>query len=381
MYRITSLPNRGVFRLLIVAALCARGGSSQNFECSPNAFPVKNFARQIGIVQEDMRELSGFIRGPQRRFLDVNLQNDLNQLNAIAATPRLYNDKPVGTFLSEILGQSTIFTWHDNGGRGTATVLGDVEKDLRNQRTLVLRRSNSRVERLRQTIADAERVSGFLESALGLLTKVRGDSDEVRETYMYRAFDHLNSCLTSCAGPKGFDLVGFRSRFTEMYTGSPSRTFASNAQELGDGRTSLEDLMKILNADISPNKTESWNTTILEAKEAADLQRAANLLAEAKTASWTTIGSNNDKINQVIGILSVQYGYQADGRPNPSELIKSTIARAQRTQAAIDGFLQAHTEMVSDLNGFLDQYGKTYERGCRASKPLKTAGGLNREGG
>ena len=149
-----------------------------------------------------------------------------------------------------------------------------------------------------------------------------------------------------------------------MYTASSSKTFAESAKELADGKTAMESLVKELNADISPAKTESWNTTVFSAAEAASLQRAADTLADAKSGSWVSIGSNNDKIQQAIAALSI--GYQVVNRPDPVQLTKSAIDRAKTAQANIDTFLLAHDRLVGNLRAFLAQYATSYQPGCFA---------------
>ena len=356
-----------LLRIILIAALGVPIGA---LECSPNAFPVKNFAREVGAVQDDTRQMAALVRGPQRRILDLNLPGDLGRLREIQlqSPPRLYANKPVDTFLQELLSNSRIDVWENNifnGGRGTATIVGDVENDLKNQRTRVLNYSSRKVEMLRLTIADSEKAVGFFEASLGLLVKLQAEIDEIRDSYMRRAFTHLSSCLASCAGPKGFDLNAFRGRFSEVYTEAPDKTFDTSARQMADGRTAVENLAEELNSDISPTKTESFSTTVTDAWEVANLKMAADTLADAKRGSWTTIGSNNDKINQAIAIL--RSGYQVTIRPDPLQLTASAIDRAKTAQAAIDKFLAAHTELFTGLNAFLDQYSKAYAPGCRVN--------------
>jgi hypothetical protein len=337
-----------------------------NFECSPNAYPVKNFAGHVGTVQDNARNLANFMHGAEWRSLNENLKTDLGRLRNLPTVPPLYSDKPVAQFLQQIVNNSTIFNWHDNGGRGTASVLRDVERDLRNQRMRVLEINSSAVAAMRGTIADAGKAPDVFARAMGNLAPLKHLSEEIRDTYLNRAFSHLTSCLASCAGPKGYDLGGFRASFTGLYGNATSKTFVTTMQALGDARTSMENLPHALQALISETPTDSFSTTVVGAQEAASLKNAADLLADAQRGNWTTpVGDRNEKIRRAIGMLSVSFGYQADGRPGPLELITTSLDLATKTQSSIDDFVQVHSKLLGELQAFLDQYKRSYQPGCR----------------
>jgi hypothetical protein len=64
-------------------------------------------------------------------------------------------------------------------------------------------------------------------------------------------------------------------------------------------------------------------------------------------------------------MLSVSFGYQADGRPGPLELITTSLDLATKTQSSIDDFVQVHSKLLGELQAFLDQYKRSYQPGCR----------------
>jgi hypothetical protein len=356
------------FILTVSVVFYPRFAFTGNFECSPNAYPVKNFAGHVGTVQDNARNLANFMHGAEWRSLNENLQTDLGRLRNLPTTPPLYSNKPVTTFLQEVVNNSTIFNWQDNAlnhGRGTASVLRDVERDLRNQRMRVLEINNSAVAAMRGTIADAQNAPDVLATALGMLTALKNRSEEIRDTYFNRAFSHLSSCLASCAGPKGYDLVAFRASFAGLYGNATSKTFVTTTQALGDARTSVEALPHALQALISETPTDSFSTTVVGAQEAANLKNAADQLADAQRGSWSSVGEQNEKIRRAIGMLSVGFGWRADGRPGPLELITTSLGLATKAQTSIDDFVQVHSKLFDQLQAFLDQYKRSYQPGCR----------------
>jgi hypothetical protein len=361
-----------VFLLTVFAAFYPRPAFTGSFECSPGAYPVKNFARHVETVEEVARKLADFMHGPKWESLNGSLQNDLNRLRNLPTAPPLYSNKPVAQFLQEVENDSTIFNWEDNGGRGTRTILRDVERDLRNQRTRVLQIDSSAVADMRQTIADAGKAPDVFNTALGDLATLKHLSEEIRDTYFNRAFSHLSSCLASCAGPKGYDLGAFRASFSGLYGNAPSKTFVATMQALQDARTSMETLPHTLQPLISATPTDSFSTTVVGAKEAANLKSAADQLAEAQRGSWSSVGEQNGKVRRVIGMLSVSFGYQGNDGPGPVQLITTSLGLARKAQNSIDDFVQMHSKLLGELHTFLDQYKQSYQPGCR---PNSTAAG------
>jgi hypothetical protein len=279
--------------------------------------------------------------------------------------PPLYSNKPVAQFLQEVENDSTIFNWEDSGGRGTRSILKDVERDLRNQRTRVLQMDSSAVADMRQTIADAGKAPDVFARAMGNLAPLKNLSEEIRDTYLNRAFNHLSLCLASCAGPKGYDLGAFRVSFTGLYGNATSTTFVATAQALGDARTSVENLPHALEALISATPTDSFSTTVVGAKEAANLKIAADQLADAQRGSWSSVGEQNEKIKRAIGTLRASFGYQGNGGPGPLQLITTSLDRTTKAQTSIDDFVQMHNKLLGELHAFLDQYNQSYQPGCR----------------
>jgi hypothetical protein len=353
------------FVVTVLAAFYPRPAFTGSFECSPNAYPVKNFAGHIETVEQDARKLADFMHGAEWKSLNGSLETDLNRLRNLPTAPPLYSNKPVAQFLREVENDSTIFNWEDNGGRGTRSTLRDVERDLRNQRTRVLQIDSSAVADMRQTIADAGKAPDVFNTALGDLATLKHLSEEIRDTYFNRAFSHLSSCLASCAGPKGYDLGAFRSSFTGLYGNAPSKTFVATMQALQDARTSMENLPHTLQPLISAAPTDSFSTTVVGAKEAANLKNAADQLADAQRGSWSSVGEQNGKIRRVIGMLNVSFGYQGNGGPGPVELITTSLGLATKAQNSIDDFVQMHSKLLGELHAFLDQYKQSYQPGCR----------------
>ena len=354
-----------VFVLAVFVAFYPRPAFTGSYECSPNAYPVKNFAGHVGTVEQDARKLAEFMHGTKWESLNGSLQIDLNRLRNLPTAPPLYGNKPVAQFLQEVENDSTIFNWEDNGGRGTRSILRDVERDLRNQRTRVLQIDSSAVADMRQTIADAGKAPDVFNTALGNLATLKHLSEEIRDTYFNRAFSHLSSCLASCAGPKGYDLGAFRASFNGLYGNAPSKTFATTMQALGDARTSMENLPHALQPLISATPTDSFSTTVVGAKEAAKLKDAADQLADAQRGSWSSVGEQNKKVRRVIGMLNVSFGYQGNGGPGAVELITTSLGLTTRAQNSIDEFVQMHSQLLGELHAFLDQYNQSYQPGCR----------------
>jgi len=187
-----------------------------------------------------------------------------------------------------------------------------------------------------------------------------------------RAFSHLSSCLASCAVPKGYDLGAFRVLFTKFYGDATSNTFVATADDLGHATTAVEDLPHAVQALISESPTDSFSTTVVGAKEAANLKNAADQLADAQRGSWTSVGEQNQKVLRVIGMLRAGVGYQGNGRPGPLQLITESLGLTTKAQNSIDDFVQIHSKLLGELHTFLDQYNRSYQPGCR---PNNTAAG------
>jgi hypothetical protein len=335
-----------VFIFTVSVLFYPRPAFTENHECSPDVYPVKNFAGHVGTVQDNARNLANFM---------------LNLLRNLPTAPPLYSDKPVAEFLQQVVNNSTVFNWDD-----TASVLRDVERDLRNQRMRVLQINSSAVAAMRGTIADAGKAPDVYATALGMLTPLKTWSDEIRDKYFKRAFSHLSSCLASCAGPKGYDLGAFRVSFADLYGNATSKTFVTTTQALGDARISMENLPHALQALISETPTDSFNTTVLGALEAAKLKNAADQLADAQRGNWLRpVGERNQNIRQAIGMLRVGWGERVDGRPHPQVLITTSLDLATKAQSSIDDFVQVHSKLLHDLQAFLDQYKRSYQPGCR----------------
>lgn len=351
------------FILTVFAAFYPRAAFSGNQECSPNAYPVKNFAGHVETVEKDARKLADFMHGAEWESLNGNLQTDLNRLRNLPTAPPLYSNKPVAQFLREVENNSTIFNWE--GDRGTASVLRNVERDLRNQRTRVLQIDSSAVADMRQTIVDAGKAPAVFATALGNLARLKHLSEEIRDTYFNRAFSHLSACLASCAGPKGYDLGAFHASFTGLYGNAPSKTFVTTMQALGDARTSMENLPHALQPLISATPTDSFSTTVVGAKEAANLKNAADQLADAQRGSWSSVGEQNEKVRRVIGMLNVSFGWEGNRGSGPVELITTSLGLATKAQNSIDDFVQIHSKLLGELHEFLGQYKRSYQPGCR----------------
>jgi hypothetical protein len=307
------------------------------------------------------------MHGAEWKSLNGSFETDMNRLRNLPKVPPLYSNKPVADFLQEVVNNSTIFNWGD-----TASALGNVERDLRNQRTRVLGSDSAGVAAMRATIADAQKAPDVIATTLGMLSTVRGRSEEIRDTYLNRAFNHLSSCLASCAVPKGYDLGAFRVLFTKLYGDATSNTFVLTAHDLGHARTAVEDLPHAVQALISQSPTDSFSTTGVGAKEAANLKNAADQLADAQRGSWYSVGEQNQKIERVIGMLRAGLGYQGNGRPGPLQLITESLGLTTKAQNSIDDFVQIHSKLLGELHTFLDQYNRSYQPGCR---PNNTAAG------
>jgi hypothetical protein len=353
-----------------LAAFYPRPAFTGSYECSPNAYPIKNFAGHVETVEEDARKLVNFMHGAEWKSLNGSFETDLNRLRNLPTVPPLYSNRPVADFLQEVVNNSTIFNWEDNAlnhGRGTASVLREVERDLRNQRTRVLASDSAGVAAMRGTIGDAQKAPDVFATALGMLATVRNRSEDIRDTYLNRAFSHLSSCLASCAGPTGYDLGAFRASFTGLYGNATSKTFVATAQALGDARTSVEELPHALQALISATPTDSFSTTIVGAQEAANLKNAADQLADAQRGSWSSVGEQNEKIKRAIGMLRASFGYQGNGAPGPLQLITTSLDRTTKAQNSIDDFIQMHSKLLGELHAFMNHYNQSYQPGCRSN--------------
>jgi hypothetical protein len=127
----------------------------------------------------------------------------------------------------------------------------------------------------------------------------------------------------------------------------------------------VEDLPHTLQPLISATPTDSFSTTVVGVKEAANLKNAADQLADAQRGSWSSVGEQNGKIKRAIGMLNVSFGYQGNGGPGPVELITTSLGLATKAENSIDDFVQMHSKLLGELHAFLDQYNQSYQPGCR----------------
>jgi hypothetical protein len=361
----------GTLALFAIALAGALGMASEAycqtaFECKPTAYPVQNFKKAVDEVDASAKELSELFSGPEgaplRGFLS-NSQAVAELKFYLQPLPPVYSNKPVQAFLKEVWNNSTIFNWE--GDNGTAATLGRVAADLRTRREQVMRRKDLRVAALNRMIEASKSVAHVFKSATGLLGKAKNETQSVQETYLKKAFDHLDACLTTCGGPGDFNLPAFRNRFDKLYGAASEKNFEANLNEVKAGGESADGLA----ADL-----ENYRSLVarLGDLEAANLQKAADILYEARrNGSWYNVGSQNEKILRAITILDSGYSPSGKRPPSPDEigkLVDSTYNQAARVRSFTDVFLAEHSRLVDDLKKFLGEYNKTYEPGCRATK-------------
>ncbi|MBV9505638.1 MAG: hypothetical protein JO323_11615, partial [Acidobacteriia bacterium] len=172
----------------------ARGQTA--FECKPTAYPVQNFRKAVEQAQADTKELADLFGGPAADSLKGFLSNGhaVAELKAsFAPIPPFYSNKPVQTVLSELREHSTIFNWEGSGG--TAATLGRVSSDITKRREAVLQSRDRIVAALGRVVQASDAVGQFFRSATGLLGTAKNDTQSVQETYLNKAFDHLDACL------------------------------------------------------------------------------------------------------------------------------------------------------------------------------------------
>jgi hypothetical protein len=341
------------------------------FECKPTVYPLQNFKAAVARVQDDTRELSNMFHGPNGKYLDDSIANSLpgNALAldtlldpAFAPVELIYpGDKPVTAVLRESLKNPTL----------DYLLIRGVENDLRVLRTNLLRQRDFRVSAASQLIENSKRISDFFGEAIGLLVKIRNGGDGIRDTYLVRAFDHLDACLRSCGGPKGFDLTTLKDRFQKLYAGleldadPSSNDFAAGISELKAGQGSINLLAQDLARDM-PDLISYMSQS--DDSRASRLQEAADLLADVKYRGTQPERLVAD-IEGAISLLNQKVRPSDKPPPDTKEIrerIKSVVARALGVQGFIDRLLSQHSNLVNELQEFLKKYTETYTPGCRA---------------